>query len=79
MKIIIRFFTRIVLFVLLLFVFLVLFQYGPSRFWEGAMAEAKWVQSLLKTSENKPLKKPETSTTEKAQTPSPTAPEQKQP
>ncbi len=47
MKTLLRFVLRILLFAVLCFVFLVLFQYGPSRFLEGAVAEAKWVQSLV--------------------------------
>lgn len=47
MKILLRFILRILLFAVLFFVFLVLFQYGPSRFFEGAVAEAKWVRSLV--------------------------------
>jgi hypothetical protein len=47
MKFLLSFLSKIVLFLLLLFVFLVLFQYGPSGFLEGARSELDWFRSLL--------------------------------
>jgi len=44
---IVKLLLKLVVLVVLTFGFLVLFQYGPSDFIDGAKAEAEWLQGIL--------------------------------
>lgn len=47
MNFFLTFFLKGLLFIVLLFCFLVVFQFGPGGFFAGAKSEWNWVRSLL--------------------------------